>query len=77
MDQNQKTAVLNFLDRLSSLDEKQVEELVNKYLDDEIIEEFVDHIEDFYGIEDDEQLGVLAQIMVTGFIAAKETSSQS
>ena len=49
---------------------------VENYLDDEAIEIFVDHIEDFYGVEDDEELGMLAQLMVTGFIAAKNVHKQ-
>jgi len=45
---------------------------IGKHLDDEAIEIFVDHIEDFYGIEDDEQLGMLTQLMISGYVAARE-----
>jgi hypothetical protein len=39
------------------------------------VEIFVRHIEKFYGIEDDEELGMLAQLMVTGYLAAKHEDS--
>ena len=64
-------------DYFESLKELSAEELMGKvdtHLDDEAIEIFIEHIEDFYGIDDDEQLGMLAQIMVSGFLAAKEIS---
>ncbi len=49
--------------------------LVEKYLKDDDVEIFVQHIESFYGINDDEELGMLAQLMVTGYLAAKHESS--
>lgn len=60
-----------FFLKLEKLNSEQLMEMVAEQLSDESIETFVDHIEEFYGIEDDEQLGMLAQIMVTGFLAAK------
>jgi hypothetical protein len=44
---------------------------VETFLSDEELELFVRHIEDFYGIEDDEEIGLLTQLMVSGFMAAK------
>jgi len=49
--------------------------MVEKHLSDEDVEIFVHHIENFYGITDDEELGMLAQLMVTGYLAAKHESS--
>ena len=51
--------------------------LVEKHLKDDDVEIFVQHIETFYGITDDEELGMLAQLMVTGYLAAKHESSLS
>jgi hypothetical protein len=59
---------------VEKLDSDQMMKLVEKHLDEETIELFVDHLEEFYGIDDDDQLGMLAQIMVSGFVAAKEIS---
>jgi len=64
----------NYFESIKNLSAEELMSKVDSYLDDEAIEIFVEHIEDFYGIEDDEQLGMLAQIMVSGFVAAKEIS---
>jgi len=53
---------------------EELTEIIEKYLTDDAVEAFVDHIEEFYGVADDEELGHLAQLMITGFIAAKEMS---
>lgn len=60
-----------FLNSLENLDSDQMMLLVERYLNDDDIEVFVEHIEEFYGISDDEELGMLAQLMVTGYLAAK------
>jgi hypothetical protein len=49
--------------------------LVEKHLADDDVEIFVQHIEQFYGISDEEELGMLAQLMVTGYLAAKHEES--
>lgn len=49
--------------------------MVEKHLKDDDVEIFVNHIETFYGITDDEELGMLAQLMVTGYLAAKHEES--
>ncbi|MEE2670108.1 MAG: hypothetical protein VYA54_00255 [Bdellovibrionota bacterium] len=64
----------NFFEKISKMESEELMSLVEAYLTNEQIELFVDHIEDFYGVEDDEQLGMLAQIMVTGYLAAKNTN---
>ena len=63
--------IQNFLTTLSNLNSEQMMNLVESHLTDEGVELFVDHIQEFYGIEDDEELGTLAQLMVTGYLAAK------
>ncbi len=63
-----------FFEKISKMESEELMSLVEAYLTNEQIELFVDHIEDFYGVEDDEQLGMLAQIMVTGYLAAKNTN---
>ena len=61
-----------FFDKLSKMESEELMSLVEAHLSNDEVEMFVDHIEDFYGIEDDEQLGMLAQIMITGYLAAKQ-----
>lgn len=77
MDTQQKQRVIDYLEKFAAMESDAIVETVNSYLDDDTIEHFVDHIEDFYGIEDDEQLGVLAQIMISGYVVAMETSKQA
>lgn len=60
-----------FFSTLEQLDSDQMMSLVEKHLSDEDVEVFVTHIENFYGINDDEELGMLAQLMITGYLAAK------
>ncbi len=70
-----KDKLAQYFDGLKDLTAEQLMKNVDTYLDDEAIEIFVDHIEDFYGVEDDEELGMLAQLMISGFIAAKKMDS--
>ena len=72
MTNEQKDALAAYFDSLKDLDAEAIMSKISEHLDDEAIEIFVDHIEDFYGIEDDEQLGMLTQLMVSGYVAAKE-----
>lgn len=72
MNETDKNQLADYFESLKDLNAEEIMAKVDKYLDNEAIEIFVDHLEDFYGIEDDEQLGMLAQIMVSGYVAAKE-----
>jgi hypothetical protein len=72
MTEQDKDKLVAYFDGIKKLNADQLMANVEKYLDDEAIEIFVEHLEDFYGVEDDEELGMLAQIMVSGFIAASE-----
>lgn len=74
MDKNliDKDQLSNYLDKLEDNDGEAMMTLVEKHLDDEAIEIICDHIEDFYGIEDDEEIGHLAQIMVAGIVMGRE-----
>ena len=67
--------IQSFLKSIENLESDAMMGLVEKFLDDEAIEAFVDHIEEFYGITDDEELGMLAQLMVTGYLTAKNELS--
>jgi hypothetical protein len=69
-----RESVANFFESLESIESNQMMEMVSKHLNDEDIEVFVNHIADFYGLDDEEELGMLAQIMITGFLAAKQTT---
>lgn len=61
----------HFFESMSAMDADTMTALVEKQLSDDELELFVRHLEDFYGIEEEEELGTLAQIMVTGYLAAK------
>jgi hypothetical protein len=65
----------SFFDSLENLDSDAMMTLVEKHLKDDDVEIFVRHIETFYGLTDDEELGMLAQLMVTGYLAAKHEES--
>lgn len=68
--EKQKT-LTSFFETLEKLNSEEMMGLVEKHLRDDDIEIFVQHIESFYGISDDEELGMLAQLVVTGYLAAK------
>ena len=74
--EEQKDKLDAYFEKLEKMKSEDMMTLVDKYLDEEAIEIFVDHIEDFYGVEDDEQLGSLAQIMISGYVAAMETNKK-
>lgn len=61
----------SFFQSLEKMESDDMMGLVEKHLKDDDVEIFVNHIETFYGITDDEELGMLAQLMVTGYLAAK------
>lgn len=66
--------LLEFFNSIKQMKSEDYMKLVEKYMDDDTVELFVDHIEEFYGNHDDEELGMLANIMITGFVCAKELS---
>jgi len=74
MTESEKDKLADYFESLKDLKAEEVMAKVDSHLDSEAIEIFIDHIEDFYGVEDDDQLGMLAQLMVSGFVAAKELS---
>lgn len=61
----------SFFQSLEKMQSEDMMKMVEKHLKDDDVEIFVQHIEAFYGITDDEELGMLAQLMVTGYLAAK------
>ena len=73
---NEKRQILtSFFTSLEKMESEDMMSMVEKHLKDEDVEIFVQHIENFYGISDDEELGMLAQLMVTGYLAAKHEDS--
>lgn len=61
----------SYFQSLEKMESEDMMKMVESHLSDEDVEIFVQHIETFYGISDDEELGMLAQLMVTGYLAAK------
>lgn len=64
----------DYFEKLEKFNGDKMMTLVSNYLDDEDIEVLCNHIEDFYGVDDDEEIGMLAQIMVSGYVMAKEVN---
>ncbi|MCT4642729.1 MAG: hypothetical protein N4A33_10590 [Bacteriovoracaceae bacterium] len=60
-----------FFDKFEMKTNEQISELIAGTFEEDAAETFIDHIEDFYGIEDDEEVALLAQLMITGFLAGK------
>lgn len=75
MSTEKQQILTSFFSSLEKLESEDMMTMVGKHLKDEDVEIFVNHIETFYGITDDEELGMLAQLMVTGYLAAKHEES--
>lgn len=71
MSSEKQQILTSFFASLEKMESEDMMALVEKHLKDDDVEIFVQHIESFYGINDDEELGMLAQLMVTGYLAAK------
>lgn len=71
MSSEKQKILTSFFQSLEKMESEDMMGLVEKHLKDDDVELFVQHIESFYGINDDEELGMLAQLMVTGYLAAK------
>lgn len=71
MSTSKQQILTSFFESLEKISSEEMMGMVEKHLKDDDVEIFVDHIEKFYGINDDEELGMLAQLMVTGYLAAK------
>jgi hypothetical protein len=75
MSTEKQQILTSFFASLEKLESEDMMSMVEKHLKDDDVELFVNHIETFYGITDDEELGMLAQLMVTGYLAAKHEDS--
>ena len=64
-----------FVGEVENMDSEQFSSLVNQYLDDDAIEIMASHIAEFYDLDDDDEIGGLTQIMVTGYLAAKNAEA--
>lgn len=76
MSSEKQQILTSFFQSLEKMESEDMMKMVESHLKDEDVEIFVNHIETFYGISDDEELGMLAQLMVTGYLAAKFEESQ-
>jgi hypothetical protein len=61
-----------FLEHFNSLEQEDIIKIVESHISDDAIELFIEHIEEFYGIEDEDQLGMLAQLVVVGYLLGKD-----
>ncbi len=69
--EQQLERIKSFFRTLDSCKSEHFMDIVENHISDSAIELICDHIEDFYGIEDDEEIGMLAQVMVTGMLLGK------
>ena len=77
MQSNQQVqSIQSFFESLEQTESKDFMEIVERYISNESIEVICDHIEDFYGVEDDEEIGMLSQLVVTGFLLGKNDSEK-
>jgi hypothetical protein len=60
-----------FFTGLNDMQSEKFEELIDSKVGDDILDLMTEHLEEFYGIEDDEELASLCQIMVTGYLAGR------
>lgn len=75
---SEKTKILtSFFQSIEKMQPEDMMKIVEKHLSDDEVEIFVQHIEDFYGIHDDEELGMLAQLMVSGYLAGKHEAEMN
>jgi hypothetical protein len=75
MTHEKQQILTSFFKSLEEMNSEEMMATVEKHLKDDDVEIFVRHIEEFYGITDDEELGMLAQLIVTGYLAAKHEES--
>lgn len=70
-------SLTTFLEKIESMNSNTFTKLVESHLDDDAVEIFASHIAEFYEIEDDDEIGGLTQIMITGYLAAIASSTQN
>ncbi len=75
MSTEKQQILTSFFESLEKMESEDMMSMVETHLKDDDVEIFVQHIENFYGITDDEELGMLAQLMVTGYLASKHEES--
>ena len=68
---DKKEKMKAFFEKMDQIEPEVYTGVVEKHLDDEDIDQFIQHLEEFYGIEDEEELGTLTQIMITGYLLGK------
>ncbi len=61
----------NFFKAIEDIESKDFMETVEQYLSNDSIELICDHIEDFYGVQDDEEIGMLSQLVVMGYLLGR------
>lgn len=61
-----------FLNSLNDIKSEDFTKMAEENLSDDAIDEMAAYLEDFYQIDDEEELGLLVQIMIIGYLAAKK-----
>ncbi len=67
--------ILKNLDILKELDQKSFGEHLQAAISDDTIEQIAIYIEDFYGLDDDDEIGMLTQVFVSGILCSSNLSN--
>jgi len=67
----------DFFDEVKKMSSEQFMEIVEKKLDDDLIEVCAANLEELYGIEDDDELGALTQVFISGILLGQSTKEKS
>ncbi|MBP9673533.1 MAG: hypothetical protein KBD63_00400 [Bacteriovoracaceae bacterium] len=65
-----------FFDDIENNSSEDFMDMIEKELSDEELDLFSLHLEEYYGIQDDDELDALLQIMLTGYLAGKKCYSK-
>ncbi len=65
--------ISKFFEEVQNFDSDAFMKLTTEHLSEEEVEIFADFIEDFYGVDDDEEVTSLTQVMVLGYLCAKKS----
>ena len=63
--------VEKFTEKLAKMNSEEYMKLVENFIEDDAIEAIAAFLEDFYGVSDEDQLGHLTQVFVSGILLDK------
>ena len=64
--------VLNNLEIMNNFDQESFAHNLSKIMNDQTIEEIAVFLEEFYGLDDDDEIGMLTQVFLSGVLSTLE-----